>query len=118
MSESRLAPIILILGLALLCSSCAQAAGGPIEPALQPFPPSAVSLAAGSQEAKAAELNAQYLRMIEPDSLLWTFRANAGLPTPGTPFWKVRRPRAHHTACEDVQLKKQGFTPTWAATPT
>ena len=61
----------------------------PVQPVLQPFPLSAVSLTPGSQEANAAELNAEYLRMIPIDSLLWTFRENAGLPTPGTPLWKV-----------------------------
>ena len=63
-----------------------------VQPALQPFPLSAIILTPGSQEADAAELNAEYLRLIVPDSLLWTFRKNAGLPTPGIPLWRVRCP--------------------------
>ena len=77
-----------------LVSGSTPALGGllrprPVQPVLQPFPLSAVSLTPGSQEANAAELNAEYLRMIPIDSLLWTFRKNAGLPTPGTPLRKV-----------------------------
>ena len=71
----------------------------PVQPALQPFPLSAVTLTPGSQEADAAELNVQYLRLIVPDSLLWTFRKNAGLPTPGIPLWRVRCPQ-----CQTMQV--------------
>ena len=80
----------------------------PVQPALQPFPLSAVTLTPETQEAEAAELNAEYLRLIVPDSLLWTFRQNAGLPTPGIPFWRVR-----YLDCHDPCLwsKKQGRTP-------
>lgn len=89
-------PILVILGLISGIAGCTQAPlRTPVQPALQPFPLSAVTLTPGSQEAEAAELNAEYLRMIVPDSLLWTFRQNAGLPTPGIPFWRVRRPHCH-----------------------
>ena len=87
-----------LLGLLMhsISISCTQAASikTAVHPKLVPFPLSAITLTAGSQEAKAAELNAEYLRMIEPDSLLWTFRNNAGLPTPGMPYYKVH---SHYT---------------------
>ncbi|MBL9148597.1 MAG: glycoside hydrolase family 127 protein [Phycisphaerae bacterium] len=34
----------------------------------------------------AFETNRRYVRSFEPDRLLWTFRRQAGLPTPGTPL--------------------------------
>lgn len=55
---------------------------------LNSFPLSSVQLEAKSAAGRAQALNAQYLRMIDPDSLLWTFRANAGLPHPeGKPYY-------------------------------
>lgn len=100
MTGSPLRTVLVILGLVLVSAvaSCTQSPlGSPVQPALQPFPLSAVTLAPGSQEAEAAALNVEYLRMLEPDSLLYTFRKNAGLPAPGTPFWRVRRPQCHVT---------------------
>ena len=94
MSDSRYPRLVLgLLGLLMhsISISCTQAASlwTAVHPKLISFPLSAITLTAGSQEAKAAELNAEYLRMLEPDSLLWTFRNNAGLPTPGMPYYKV-----------------------------
>ena len=55
---------------------------------LNTFPLSSVQLEAESAAGRAQALNAKYLRMIDPDSLLWTFRANAGLPHPeGKPYY-------------------------------
>lgn len=91
----RYPPLVVgLLGLLLqgmnIYSTQAAPLRSAVHPQLVPFSLSAIKLTAGSQEAKAAELNAEYLRMLEPDSLLWTFRNNAGLPTPGTPYWKVQ----------------------------
>lgn len=55
---------------------------------LNAFPLSSVQLEPDSPAGRAQALNAQYLRMIDPDSLLWTFRKNAGLPhTKGLPYY-------------------------------
>lgn len=35
---------------------------------------------------RAQQTNLQYLLMLDVDSLLWSFRKTAGLPTPGTPY--------------------------------
>lgn len=53
---------------------------------IHPFPFSAVRLDAHSPFARAAELNRQYVVSLDPDSMLYTFRRNAGLPAPGDPF--------------------------------
>lgn len=53
---------------------------------IDPFTLSAVRLHPRSPFARAAELNTQYMVSLEPDSLLFTFRQNAGLPTPGQPY--------------------------------
>ncbi len=45
-----------------------------------------VQLEAGTVAAHAFEVNAEYLRMFEPDDLLLTFRLTAGLPAPGQPY--------------------------------
>eukprot|EP00798_Chlamydomonas_sp_ICE-L_P009143 gene9143-16266_t len=37
-------------------------------------------------QAKAANLNTEYLMRLDPDRLLWVFRENARLPAPGLPF--------------------------------
>ncbi len=68
------------------------AAGSAVQPVLEAFPLSSVRLTPGSQEALAADLNAEYLKMIDVENMLWTFRQNAGLqPVPGSqPFWGVR----------------------------
>lgn len=97
MSGLPLRAVLVTLGLVCVVSSSTPQAPltAPIQLALRPFPLSAVTLTPGSQEAEAAQLNAEYLRMIETDSLLYTFRQNAGLPTPGTPFWRVRRLACH-----------------------
>ena len=94
MPLGALPPVLMLL--VMLSSMRGSQAGqlrAAVHPQLEAFPLSAVKLRAGSQEARAAELNAKYLRMLEPDSLLWAFRNNAGLPTPGTPYLNVRTPR-------------------------
>ncbi len=53
--------------------------------ALAPLPPGAVRLADGPLRA-AFERNRAYVRSFEPDRLLWTFRRQAGLATPGAPL--------------------------------
>lgn len=57
----------------------------PAPRALEPLPAGAVRLAPGPL-LSAFETNRRYLRSFEPDRLLWTFRRQAGLPTPGTPL--------------------------------
>jgi DUF1680 family protein len=52
---------------------------------LAPLPPGAVRLTDGPIRA-AFERNRSYVRSFEPDRLLWTFRRQAGLPTPGAPL--------------------------------
>ncbi|MEW5298075.1 MAG: hypothetical protein WDW36_001236 [Sanguina aurantia] len=53
---------------------------------LHPFLLSEVKLHDTTLQARAAALNTEYLLQLAPDSLLWAFRQNAGLPTPGVPF--------------------------------
>ena len=53
---------------------------------IEPFPLNAVRLDPHSQFARAANLNTEYMMVLDPDSLLFTFRQNAGLPTPGQPY--------------------------------
>jgi len=53
------------------------------------FPLGSVTLAPDSPAARAADLNRHFLLMIDPDSLLWTFRKNAGLAhDQGSPYWR------------------------------
>ena len=42
----------------------------------------------------AQEANRRYLHSLDEDSLLWTFRTNAGLPAPGKPFGGWERPES------------------------
>ncbi|DBA96514.1 hypothetical protein WJX77_003023 [Trebouxia sp. C0004] len=53
---------------------------------ISPFPPHDVRLDATSLGARAMALNKDYMLSLNVDSLLLTFRRNAGLPTPGDPF--------------------------------
>ena len=48
--------------------------------AAAPFPLSAIRLSAGSAFAEAQRLNTEYLRYLDLDRLLYTFRLQAGLP--------------------------------------
>ena len=77
----------------VLVSLVTLASGSAVRTVLEAFPLSAISLTPGSQEAEAAELNAEFLRMIDIESMLWTFRHNAGLqPVEGSaPYLGVRR---------------------------
>ncbi|MED6169897.1 hypothetical protein PIB30_025463 [Stylosanthes scabra] len=45
-----------------------------------------VRLHGGSIHGEAQNTNLKYLLMFDVDRLLWSFRKNAGLPTPGTPY--------------------------------
>eukprot|EP00195_Chlamydomonas_chlamydogama_P014262 CAMPEP_0202909944 /NCGR_PEP_ID=MMETSP1392-20130828/50704_1 /ASSEMBLY_ACC=CAM_ASM_000868 /TAXON_ID=225041 /ORGANISM="Chlamydomonas chlamydogama, Strain SAG 11-48b" /LENGTH=144 /DNA_ID=CAMNT_0049599875 /DNA_START=130 /DNA_END=561 /DNA_ORIENTATION=- len=55
-------------------------------PRILPFELSDVKLSDTSVQARAASLNHEYLFMLDPERLLWTFRNNAGLPAPGLPY--------------------------------
>lgn len=56
-----------------------------VSTALQPFPMTQVRLL-GGREKEAQTANGRYLLSLPVDSLLWTFRKNAGQPTPGKPL--------------------------------
>src|SRR5258708_7227713 len=56
-------------------------AGRPVAPKAEPFPMSQVRLLPGSVFHDAQEWNRGYMSRLEADRLLYTFRANAGLPT-------------------------------------
>ena len=90
LAGSQRGPMLVNLGFWLLLMPLA--AGSAVQPVLEAFPLSSVRLTPGSQEALAADLNAEYLRMIDIEDMLWTFRQNAGMqPVPGSqPFWGVR----------------------------
>ncbi|MED6210866.1 hypothetical protein PIB30_068195 [Stylosanthes scabra] len=45
-----------------------------------------VRLHGGSIHGQAQNTNLKYLLMLDVDRLLWSFRKNAGVPTPGTPY--------------------------------
>jgi DUF1680 family protein len=69
-----------------------EAATGPeasavaaVKPALEPFDLSRVRLLDGPA-LRAQEANRRYLREMDSDRLLYTFRVNAGLPAPGQPL--------------------------------
>ena len=83
-----------LLALAVLSSSCGQAA-------IEPFDLSDVQLANQTVQARAAELNTQYLFLLDTDRLLWAFRNNAGLATPSSPY-QVRSVRACHTSSSTI----------------
>ncbi len=51
----------------------------------EPFPLSDVRLLPGLFHDQQ-EINRAYLHTLDNDSLLWSFRKTAGLPTPGTPY--------------------------------
>lgn len=51
-----------------------------------PFAPHDVRLESNSLGARAMALNKDYMLSLDVDSLLLTFRSNAGLPAPGDPF--------------------------------
>jgi DUF1680 family protein len=52
---------------------------------LKPFEPSQIKIL-DEQLLASREANGRYLLELEPDRLLWAFRQNAGLPTPGEPY--------------------------------
>ncbi|KAI4322074.1 hypothetical protein L6164_021797 [Bauhinia variegata] len=51
-----------------------------------------VRLHKDSIHGRAQQTNLEYLLMLDVDSLVWSFRKTAGLPTPGTPYggWEAR----------------------------
>ena len=51
---------------------------------IEPFPLTQVRLGDGPAKV-GLERNKKYLLFLDPDRLLWTFRKQAGLPTPGEP---------------------------------
>ncbi|XP_061361383.1 uncharacterized protein LOC133305236 [Gastrolobium bilobum] len=53
---------------------------------LKEVPLQDVRLLVGSIHWRAQQTNLEYLLMLDVDRLLWSFRKNAGLPTPGTPY--------------------------------
>ncbi len=53
---------------------------------IRSFSPHSVRLDSISFAAKAMALNTDYMLSLNVDSLLLTFRRNAGLPAPGDPF--------------------------------
>ena len=61
---------------------------------IEPFPLHDVRLLNTSMPARYERINSKYLLdMLDADRLLWVFRKNAGLPTPGEPYvgsWEVR----------------------------
>lgn len=89
-------PSLLAAGLALTAPTVA----GPPVPALRALPPGAVTLAPGPLRA-AFERNLAYVRSFEPDRLLFTFRKEAGLPTPGAPLGGWESP--------DVELRRHSI---------
>ena len=56
-----------------------------IERRLEPLPYGQVRLLPGPVK-DAFDTNLRYLKTLEPDRFLWTFRRNAGLATPGEPY--------------------------------
>lgn len=82
MATQRGLTVITTILLARGSVSAAQTA----RPLIHPFPLSAVRLSDESLFAKAAELNRQYIMSLSVDSMLYTFRLNAGFPTPGDTF--------------------------------
>lgn len=53
---------------------------------LKEVPLEDVRLDPDSFHGRAQQTNLEYLLLLEPDSLLWSFRKTAGLPTPGKPY--------------------------------
>ncbi len=71
---------VVVISLALLFLATASQA------LIRPVPLEDVELTPGSPFWKSLTLNTEYMLALDPDRLLWTFRKNAGLPTPGDPF--------------------------------
>lgn len=81
--------MVLRVRLALTSTSllaCAALSAAQTRPFIHPFPLNAVRLNPESHFAWAAELNRQYIMGLNVDSLLYTFRQNAGFATPGEIF--------------------------------
>lgn len=74
-------PLACVVALLLAHASCVCRA------AIEPFPLGDVRVADQTMQSRYAAINSKYLLdLLDPDRLLWAFRANAGLPTPGLPF--------------------------------
>jgi DUF1680 family protein len=81
-------PRVSLLALACLAGTvAAHTTEPPAAPpmAIAPLPEGSARLTAGPL-LEAFETNRRYVASFEPDRLLWTFRRNAGLPTPGAPL--------------------------------
>ncbi len=86
------AGVLLALSMAAHAGAGASAPARPLDTfqtavptALQPFPMDRVRLR-GGREMAAQTADGRYLLSLPMDSLLYTFRKNAGLPTPGKPL--------------------------------
>jgi len=69
-----------------LISVISSAAAESFSQDILPFPTHDVRLESTSLGARAMALNKDYMLSLDVDSLLLTFRRNAGLPAPGDPF--------------------------------
>ena len=58
-----------------------------LETPMKAFDLSDVELHKTTFQSRAEASNLEYLLQLEPDRMLYVFRANAKLPTPGVPFW-------------------------------
>jgi DUF1680 family protein len=117
----RVPHLLLALGVPLACALASAAA--PVDPAARPFDPGEVRLLDGPFR-DAMLRNQKYLRSLEPDRLLHTFRLNAGLPSSAQPLGGWEAPKCelrghclgHYlSACalmaaweQDEVLKKNG----------
>lgn len=60
--------------------------GSPTKQALTPFNLQSVRLSKGTAFYQAQQLNTEYLLMLDPDRLLYSFRTTSGIPTNATPY--------------------------------
>ena len=77
--------LLSLLGCAFPAHSRQEKVKPVVVSALQAFPLDAVRLHPGIEQ-KEQLADRQYLLSLSPDMLLWTFRKNVGLPTPGKPM--------------------------------
>ena len=58
----------------------------PLETPIKSFDLTDVELHKSTFQSRAEASNLEYLLQLDPDRMLYVFRANAKLPTPGVPF--------------------------------
>jgi len=80
---ARVGIIAVACSMWLISTACAGQEVVPVK--LQAFDLKNVRLLDGPWKI-AQEANRRYLHYLDEDRLLWTFRHNAGLPTPGEPL--------------------------------